>query len=210
MPIAVGASAKRVRPRPNASVDRRPSAAITTRAAMRSPRRASRTPVTRKPVSLSPSRTRTAGMNSTPAAMAASTSARVEIPAGNRGTGEAMRIVAGHPGTPWTGDDHSGDRNRVRADAIPEPEAVENRQRSWIQRVAAQLVAGKIRAIDQTDMHARTRQDQRRHGARRSRAHDERWRHRTRPSHQRAVLGSEPETVAEGGVDVRFAGGIAG
>ena len=35
------------------------------------------------------------------------------------------------------------------------------------------LLRGKSRALDQTDMHARARQDQRRYGARRSRAHDQ-------------------------------------
>ena len=110
------------------------------------------------------------------------------------------------------GDVHAGDRRRALPQRAGDTEPIENRQRSRIHRVAAQLVAGKPRAIDEPHADAGPREHECRDAAGRPRADDQdvgcvicaaRPSVSGSPEHQRAVLGAEPEAVAERGIDGR-------
>src|SRR6185503_16484996 len=91
--------------------------------------------------------------------------------------------------------DHARDRDGTGADPLAEAEAIENRKRARVERVAAQLVAGKFRSIDEPDVDAGTRQHQCRDGACGPRADDKGRRDRTRPRTSALFLDPNPRQL---------------
>ncbi len=80
--------------------------------------------------------------------------ARIQHGPWQRPAGNAPAVVTDDAGTRWSRDHHPVERHPGAGDGS-EPDMREQRERAGVQRVAAQLVAGKARAID--DQHAGTR-----------------------------------------------------
>ena len=146
----------RARPSAKARGDRRPSAAITTRAGRvcAPPGPWTETPSTR----LRPSAPSTSGdITRAPS----STSRRrdwplrgdrVEIATPDRGPHDAAGINGADGGSAGPGDQHSCDRQSLRLDLARQPVSRQQRHRPRVHRVAAQLVAWEHRPIE--DRHA--------------------------------------------------------
>ena len=83
------------------------------------------------------------------------------MPPRDRAAAQAVGIVRGHLRSPRAADGHPRNRQRLLLDSLADPQPVDDRQRSRIQRVAAQLVAGKLRAIDEAHADAGPREHER-------------------------------------------------
>jgi hypothetical protein len=92
--------------------------------------------------------------------------------AAHRKSEEPVAVPAFDDNTSWTADDHALEAQRITFEDRQESEPAKYGHCSWIQRVAAQLLTGKPRSIDEA--HPRTRP--REHGggdrASRTRAND--------------------------------------
>ena len=93
----------------------------------------------------------------------------VQVAPRDGGAGEIVRIITGHARAEGSGDQHPFDRNRALADATADSQPIEHGERAGIERVAAELVSRKARAIDEAHIDTGPRQDERRHAAGRPR-----------------------------------------
>ena len=90
-----------------------------------------------------------------------------------RSSAYAGRVIGGHQCAAGAADRHAADRQRALTNRRGDAEAVEDRQRSRIQRVATELVARKARAIRDAHADAGAGEDERGNAARRASADDE-------------------------------------
>src|SRR5215218_1049352 len=119
----------------------------------------------------------------------------------------ATAVLPAHACTTRTCDDHSANRDARPGDAVAHPEPPQDVQRARVDRVATQLVAGERGSIEQANAAPGAGEQERRNRAGRTSAcdYDLVTHPRPRPNHassrvseyQRAVLGTEPQTVAE-------------
>ena len=121
----------------------------------------------------------------------------VQVAPRDGGTGETVRIIAGHARAEGSRDDHPSYRYRALAHTTAESEPVEDGQRARVERIAAELVARKARAIDEAHVDAGTRQNECRDAPGRPGADDHRRQlcHRARPSTNALFLDPNPRQL---------------
>ena len=101
----------------------------------------------------------------------------VQFAPDQRPTLQAMRVGRFDNDTVRPCQDHAGDRQAACLEAIGQAEPPEQRERAGVDRVAAQFVAGKTRAIDDAHASAVPSEHGCGNGARRPRADDQDIKH---------------------------------
>ncbi len=97
----------------------------------------------------------------------------VELAAADREAALVTRIPCFDRDATFAGDDHPVDRQPPRLDAAGEAEAAKDRERARVDRIAAQLVTRKRRAVEEPHTHAGAGEDGRGHGASGASANDQ-------------------------------------